>query len=73
MIRKLLPALFLLLVLLTLADSAAGCAVCTGGEDLRTRDSYVEATIFMSVLPLTVIGGGIWYLRRRARALAANR
>lgn len=72
MIRTLLPALLLLLALLALADAAAACAVCDGGGDLRTRDSYVDATIFMSVLPLIVIGGAVWYLRRRARALAGN-
>ena len=71
MIRKALPLLLLVLVMLALADAALACAVCNGGEDLRTRDSYLNATIFMSVMPLGVIGGGLWYLRRRARALAS--
>ena len=69
MIRRALPVLALFAVALFVADAATACAVCNGGEDVRTQQSYLNATIFMIVFPLSVIGGGVWMLRRRIRAV----
>ncbi|MBW2394592.1 MAG: hypothetical protein JRG95_10010 [Deltaproteobacteria bacterium] len=68
--RRLLP--FLLLGLVAFADGAAACAVCAAGEDDRSRDSYIIATIVMSVLPVALVGSLVWYVRRRTRMLNAS-
>ena len=70
MIRRILPLALVVLSMLVLADAASACAVCSGGDDLRTKDSYIVATLFMSVLPLSVIGAALLYLRHRARTAA---
>ena len=68
--RRLLPIFLLgLIAFLFLADGAAACAVCAAGEDDRSRDSYIIATIVMSVLPVSIVGGLVWYVRRRVRVL----
>ncbi len=66
---RLWPVLGLLvLAVLLVADASFGCAVCGGlGDDIRSRDSYLNATIFMSVLPVGLVGSAAWYLRRRMR------
>jgi len=59
----------LALAALLVADASFGCAVCGGlNDDIRTRDSYLNATIFMSVLPVGLVGSAVWYLRRRMRS-----
>ncbi len=69
MIRALFPVLAILAVWVLLADGALACAVCSGGDDdVKVKDSYVAATIFMSLLPLCVVGGGFLFLRHRYRA-----
>ena len=47
---------------------AQACAVCMGGREDDTRLAFLISTGFMSVLPLAVIGGLVWWLVRRARA-----
>lgn len=34
--------------------------------------AFAIGSVFLSVTPLAVIGGAVWYLRRRARELAAT-
>ncbi len=50
---------------------AAGCPVCGTPQNNATRDAYVGSTIFLSLFPLmligTLIGLGIWHVRRRER------
>lgn len=50
-----------------LAWPAAGdaCPVCFSGSD-RSRLAFFGTTILMSLLPLGMIGSGLWWLRRRA-------
>jgi hypothetical protein len=48
---------------------ADACAVCLGGTGGGTQGAFAIGTLFLSVLPLTVIGGAVWYLRRRATAI----
>jgi cbb3-type cytochrome oxidase subunit 3 len=58
---------------LSVAPSAASaCAVCTGGQDDETLAAFLAGTITLSLLPLAMIGGLVWWLRRRARQLAAE-
>ena len=52
--------------LLALPAVAEACAVC-GAAD-RNRNAFLGTTIFLSLLPLGMIGGGVLWLRRRAGA-----
>ena len=53
---------------LALPHVAHGCAVCGALTDERTRKAIFNATVFMSLLPLAVIGLGLWWFARRAGA-----
>ena len=48
---------------------AAACAVCMGGVGGGTQRAFAMGSLFLSVLPLAVIGSAVWYLRRRAKAI----
>lgn len=46
---------------------ALACPVCGGGGDSpRTQAAFFNTTILLSLLPLGLIGGGLWWLRRDA-------
>ena len=42
------------------------CAVCFTGDE-ATVAAFIGTTVFLSLLPLMLIGGGVWWLWRRAR------
>lgn len=67
-IRRTLAPLALALVVAT-PRLAAACAVCLGGTGGGTRRAFAIGTLFLSVLPLAVIGGAILYLRHRAKVI----
>jgi ABC-type transport system involved in multi-copper enzyme maturation permease subunit len=46
---------------------AAACSVCTAGRDEENQLAFLLSTIFMSVLPLLVIGTIVFVLWRRIR------
>jgi hypothetical protein len=46
--------------------------VCTGGQTDQVRYAFLWTTGLLSALPLGLIGGVVWYVRRRARELAAK-
>ena len=48
---------------------AAACAVCSAGREDETRFAFLLTTILLSVLPPLAVGGTVWWLVRRARAL----
>ena len=48
---------------------ADACSVCTAGTEDENRLAFLLTTVFLSVLPLAAIGGGVFWLVRRARAL----
>ena len=60
------------IVALLLPEAATACAVCTGGQTEETRYAFLWTTGFLSALPLGLIGGLAWYLRRRAREIGAR-
>lgn len=71
MTRPLDRLLGLAIALAVLAPRAAGaCSVCMTGRDDETRAAFLATTALLSVLPLALIGGFVWWLRRRARALS---
>jgi len=56
--------------LLLLAPRAVhACSVCVGTQEGDTRTAFILMTAFMTFLPLTMIGGIVWWLRRRFREL----
>lgn len=61
------------LVWLALPEAAAACAVCTGGQTDEVRYAFLWTTGLLSALPVGLVGGVVWYLRRRARELASRR
>lgn len=61
-------------VLLGLAPGLAqACAVCSAGRNEENQLAFIITTAFMSVLPLLLIGGLIFWLRGRFRALDEER
>jgi len=65
------PVLALALLAL-LPDVAHACPVCFDPRE-ENRVAFLATTIFMSLVPLGMVGGlGMW-LRKRARALAHPR
>jgi len=46
---------------------AGACSVCTAGRDEENQLAFLLSTIFMSVLPLLVIGTIVFVLWRRFR------
>lgn len=51
-----------------LADSAAACPSCASPLE-ENRQAFVDTTIFLTAVPLVLIGGMIWWIRRRLRAM----
>ena len=55
------------IVLALLPTAAAACPVCGFGED-ESRGAYIGTAVFLSVLPLALIGGFVLFLRRLMKA-----
>ncbi len=60
-------ALALALVALVLVASvpAEACAVCFQAKSDATRIAFIASTAAMTFLPLAVVGGVAWWVRRR--------
>jgi len=58
-----------LAALLVLAVPRAGlaCAVCFGSQSDLARKAFFGTTMLLTLLPFVLIGGLIWWVRRRAR------
>ena len=48
------------------ADSALACPSCASPLE-ENRQAFVDTTIFLTVVPLMMIGGLIWWIRRKSR------
>ncbi len=55
--------------LMLLPQSAWACSVCFSAKE-GTRMAFIVTTVFMSLLPLGLIGGLIFWLRSKAKSLA---
>ncbi len=62
---------FLAVLVVSSPEIAQACSVCSAGRDEATRVAFIGTTIFLSVLPLAVIGLGVLWLRRRLREMEA--
>lgn len=70
-LRHSLPVLMLALLML-LPEWASACAVCSAGRDEENRFAFLMMTIFMSLTPLALIGGLVFWIRRRYLAMEAR-
>jgi hypothetical protein len=66
-------AAFAALLVIGSPEIARACSVCMSGTEDENRLAFILTTVFMTFLPLGMIGGMVWYLRRRHLALAAAR
>lgn len=53
-------------------DVAHACPSCASPLE-ENRQAFVDTTIFLTVVPLMMIGGFIWWLRRKVRAMEDDR
>ena len=51
---------------------ARACAVCMSGREDDVQFAFLATTAVMSALPMLVVGGAVWWLRRRIREMEAN-
>jgi hypothetical protein len=65
-------ALLLGAAALVLPEAALACPMCVSAQDEAVQTAFAVASLFMTAMPLGVIGGFVWWLRRRARQLAAE-
>ena len=56
-------------LLLFAPQAVHACAVCFGGQEGDTRMAFILTTVFLTFLPLLMIGGVVWWFRRRFRQL----
>ena len=59
------------LALLFHPQTARACAVCGSGTE-ENRMAFIGTTVFLTLLPLSIIGGTIWYLHKRAAKVSAE-
>jgi hypothetical protein len=50
------------------ADLAYACPSCASPLE-ENRQAFVDTTVFLTVVPLMMIGGFIWWLRRKIREM----
>jgi hypothetical protein len=67
---KTLPAACLLV--LALPDVALACDSCLAAQDDAIQAAFAIASVFLSVTPLAMIAGFVWWLRRRTQKLQAE-
>jgi hypothetical protein len=53
------------LLVVALPEAAHACAVCGAAVD-RNKSAFVGTTILLSLLPLALIGAGLWWIGRHA-------
>ena len=61
-------AVMVVLVVGFVTDLARACPSCASPLE-ENRQAFVDTTIFLTVLPLFMIGGFVWWLRRKAREM----
>jgi hypothetical protein len=49
-------------------DVAYACPSCASPLE-ENRQAFVDTTIFLTVVPLAMIGGLVWWIRRKAREM----
>ena len=70
---RLLRSFRVAILTLTLAlvpEIASACPVCFSGTE-ETRFAFLLTTIFLTLLPLLLVGSLVWWLRRRVLEVQA--
>ena len=57
---------------LLMAGAANACPVCFDPQNEANRVAFIATTVFLTFLPLLMIGGIVLWLRRRFRVAAAD-
>lgn len=52
-----------------LPSAAQACYVCMSGREDDVQLAFILTTVLLSLLPLGLIGGAVWWLRRRLREM----
>ncbi|MEM7138295.1 MAG: hypothetical protein AAF500_17070 [Myxococcota bacterium] len=52
----------------SMAGFASACPTCASPLE-ENRQAFVDTTILLTLVPLAMIGGFVWWLRRKARSL----
>ena len=60
------------LLALALPDVAVACDNCLAAQDDAVQAAFAIASVFLSVTPLGMIAGFVWWLRRRAQRIQAE-
>ena len=50
-------------------DAAHACSVCIGGQSADTTLAYRAMTAFMTFTPMAIVGGVVYWIHRRFKAL----
>jgi len=58
--------------LLAAPRTAGACAVCSANANDPASGAFLNGTLFLSLLPVGMFLGILWWIRRRARQLAAD-
>lgn len=53
--------------LLALASTAVACPVCFAPKNEENRVAFISMTVFLTLLPLGLIGLGVWWYKKRLR------
>ncbi len=64
-----IPVALLASLLAALPRAAEACSVCVTSDSEGTRAAFIATTVFLSLLPIGIIGGVVFFLRRRVKAL----
>jgi len=59
----------LLVVLIWAPKMVLACSVCSVGREDENRIAFLVTTVFLSLLPLVMIGTAVWWFWRRTRQL----
>jgi len=59
-------------VIAVVASTLLACAVCFDPADQAFSRALLGMSVFLSLLPLGMLGGGAWYVVRKVRALESH-
>lgn len=67
--RELARASLAAALVLVAPRAGLACSVCLGSQSDLARKAFFGTTMLLTLLPFVLIGGLIWWVRKRAREL----
>ena len=67
-----LVAFFVAVALLAAPGLASACDGCIAAQSDSVQRAFIDASVFLSVTPLALVGAAVLWLRRRAAKIAAE-